>query len=106
VSAPGLLRRVRLSQMYLGGPRAHDRFNFVLDVLDYVMRGRTGVSLGASLVGRWSGRLGPCVVRRRRVGRQQRSEDRTGPASGGGRRPHLTREEKLLTASGTRHWGV
>ena len=38
------------------------------------------------------------VVRRRRAGRPQRSEDRTGPAtSGGGRRPHLTRERKLLT---------
>lgn len=34
--------------MYLGGPRAHDRFNHVLDVLDYAMQGRTGVSLGAS----------------------------------------------------------
>jgi hypothetical protein len=31
------------------------------------------------------------VVCRRRAGRPQRSEDRTGPAtSGGGRRPHLT----------------
>jgi glutamine synthetase len=37
-------------------------------------------------------------VRRRQAGRPQRSEDRTGPAtSGGGRRPHLTREEKVLT---------
>jgi hypothetical protein len=65
-------------RMYLGGPRAHDRFNHVLDVLDYAMQGRTGVSLGASLAGR-------------RAGRPQRSEDRTGPAtSGGGRRPHLS----------------
>ncbi len=40
-------------------------------------------------------------MRRRRAGRPQRSEDRTGPAtSGGGRRPHLTRERKLLTAIG------
>jgi hypothetical protein len=38
-------------------------------------------------------------VRRRRAGRPQRSEDRTGPASsGGGRRPHLTRVRKILTA--------
>jgi hypothetical protein len=37
-------------------------------------------------------------ARRRRGGRPQRSEDRTGPAtSGGGRRPHLTRVRKLLT---------
>jgi hypothetical protein len=38
-------------------------------------------------------------VRRRRAGRPQRSEDRTGPASErGGRRPHLTRERKFFTA--------
>jgi hypothetical protein len=44
--------------------------------------------------------IGPFVVRRRRAGRPQRSEDRTGPAtSGGGRRPHLTRERKILTGS-------
>jgi hypothetical protein len=43
----------------------------------------------------------PFVVRRRRAGRPQRSEDRTGPAtSGGGRRPHLTRERKVLTLCG------
>jgi hypothetical protein len=42
--------------------------------------------------------LGPLFVRRRRAGRPQRSEDRTGPAtSGGGRRPLLTRVRKLLT---------
>jgi hypothetical protein len=36
--------------------------------------------------------------------RPQRSEDRTGPATSGGRRPHLTREEpKILTASEPRH---
>jgi hypothetical protein len=41
-----------------------------------------------------------CTVRRRRAGRPQRSEDRTGPAtSGGGRRPYLTRERKILTES-------
>ena len=38
------------------------------------------------------------MVRRRRAGRPQRSEDRTGPAtSGGGRRPPLTRGRKVLT---------
>jgi hypothetical protein len=43
-------------------------------------------------------------VRRRRAGRPQRSEDRTGPAtSGGGRRPHLTNEEKVLTDKDARH---
>jgi hypothetical protein len=43
--------------------------------------------------------IGSFGVRRRRVGRPQRSEDRTGPASSGrGRRPHLTHEEKVLTA--------
>jgi hypothetical protein len=37
-------------------------------------------------------------LRRRRAGRPQRSEDRTGSAiSGGGRRPHLTRGRKVLT---------
>ncbi len=42
--------------------------------------------------------IGLFAVRRRRAGRPQRSEDRTGPAtSGSGRRPHLTRERKLLT---------
>jgi hypothetical protein len=36
--------------------------------------------------------------RRRRAGRPQRSEDRTGPAiSGGGRRPLLTGGRKVLT---------
>jgi hypothetical protein len=35
------------------------------------------------------------VVRRRRAGRPQRSEDRTGPAtSGGGRRPHLNQRKE------------
>ena len=38
------------------------------------------------------------AVRRRRAGRPQRSEDRTGPASErSGRRPLLTRERKILT---------
>jgi hypothetical protein len=45
------------------------------------------------------GSPGLCRARSRRAGRPQRSEDRTGPASQrGGRRPHLTRVRKLITA--------